>query len=93
MEDFISLGFGETLQEVFERCHEQGLELPWIVCLVSPNGCTTVMRIHSKEMPGDVLAEHLEPEGFQLPMTIVVVDQRNVVVNVRIEVSGEQLLQ
>jgi hypothetical protein len=83
----------ETLQEVFERCHEQGLELPWIVCLVSPNGCTTVMRIRDKEMSGDVLAEHSEPEGFQLPMTIVVVDQRNVVVPVRIDVSGKQLLQ
>ena len=53
----------ETLQEVFERCHEQGMELPWIVCLVSPNGCTMVMRINAKGMPGNVLAEHLEPEG------------------------------
>jgi hypothetical protein len=85
--------FDETLNAVFERCSAQGLELPWIVCLVSPNGCTTVMRMHDKEMPGDVLAEHLEPEGFQLPMTIVVVDRHNVVANVRIEVSGEQLLQ
>ena len=52
-----------------------------------------VMRMHDKGMPGDVLAEHSVPEGFQLPMTIVVVDQHNVVVTVRIEVSGEQQLQ
>ena len=51
------------------------------------------MRINAKGMPGDVLAEHLEPEGFQLPMTIVVVDQRNAVANVKIETPDEQLLQ
>ena len=83
----------ETLQEIFGQCHEQGMELPWIVCLVSPNGCTMVMRINAKGMPGDVLAEYLEPEGFQLLMTIVVVDQRNAVANVKIEAPDEQLLQ
>jgi len=82
-----------VLEEIFERCHEQGMELPWIVCLVSPNGCTTVMRINAKGMPGEVLAEHLEPEGFQLPMSIVVVDQHNAVANVTIETPDEQLLQ
>jgi uncharacterized protein (DUF302 family) len=85
--------FDETLNEIFERCDEQGMELPWIVCLVSPNGGTMVMRITAKGMPGDVLAEYLEPEGLRLPMTIVVVDQRNVVATVRIEVSDQQLLQ
>jgi hypothetical protein len=44
-------------------------------------------------MPGEVLAEHLEPEGFQLPMSIVVVDQHNAVANVTIETPDEQLLQ
>ena len=52
-----------------------------------------VMRINAKGMPGDVLAEYLEPEGFQLLMTIVVVDQRNAVANVKIEAPDEQLLQ
>jgi hypothetical protein len=60
---------------------------------VSPNGCTTVMRITVKGMPGEVLAEHLEPEGFQLPMSIVVVDRHNAVANVTIETPDEQLLQ
>jgi uncharacterized protein (DUF302 family) len=85
--------FDETLNEIFERCDQQGMELPWIVCLVSPNGCTMVMRITAKGMPSDVLAEHLEPEGLRLPMTIVVVDQHNVVVTVKVEVSDQQLLQ
>jgi hypothetical protein len=51
------------------------------------------MEPTAKGMPGDVLAEHLEPDGLRPPMTIVVVDQRNVVATVRIEVSDQQLLQ
>jgi hypothetical protein len=36
------------------------------------------MRMHTATAAGpDILAEHLEAEGFRLPMTCMVLDQNN----------------
>jgi hypothetical protein len=40
--------------------------------------------------PSETLAEYFEDEGFVLPMTIAVVDQRNEAIKVTIAASGEK---
>ena len=80
----------ERLNEIFGRCLETELKLPWILWAVSPaSGRTAVLRIHGAGKPYEVLAGDPEVEDFALPLTIVVVDQRNEILPARIEASGE----
>jgi hypothetical protein len=80
----------ERLNEIFGRCLETELKLPWILWAVSPaSGRTAVLRIHGAGKPYEVLAGDPGLEDFALPLTIVVVDQRKEILPARIEVSGE----
>jgi hypothetical protein len=77
----------DAFMGIYDHCADQGMVLPWIVCSVSPNGSTLVMRMHGDGTPVDVLAEHYEPQGVVLPMTIMVLDQRNEAAKVVLEPS------
>jgi hypothetical protein len=57
------------------ECRDDGMVMPFIVCAVSPNGSVVVSRVGAGD--AEPLAEHHEPRGFSVPMTIVVVDQEN----------------
>jgi hypothetical protein len=48
--------------------------MPFIACAVSPNGSVAVSRVGSGDL--ESLAETMRL-GFSVPMTIVVVDQKN----------------
>src|SRR5262249_21994440 len=84
---------GDTLIEIYDQCEERGMELPFIVCSVSPNGSALVLRVKGDGSPADVLAEHFEPAGFVLPMTIAIVDQRNEAARVTLNAPGEATWQ
>jgi hypothetical protein len=77
----------DALLDIFDHCAGQGMVLPWIVCSASPNGSTLVMRLIGGGADPDVLAEHYEPQGFVLPMTIMVLDQHNEAAKVVLEPS------
>jgi hypothetical protein len=49
-----------TLSEIFDRCKEGGMELPWIMCVVSPNGSIVATRVSGDGTPGEVLAKHYD---------------------------------
>jgi hypothetical protein len=61
---------------ILRECLQEGMEPPFVLCSISPNGSLLGMRISDKGHT-ELLAEHFEPEGFRLPMTIVVLDQKN----------------
>jgi hypothetical protein len=68
----------ERLNEIFGRCLETELRLPWVLWAVSPaSGRTAVLRLHGAGKPYEVLAGDPELDDFALPLTIVVVDRRN----------------
>jgi len=50
---------------------------PFIVIGLSPNGSVTVMRVRADGTDAELLAEHYEPEGFRVPMTLALIDQNN----------------
>jgi len=74
----------EHLSEALEACVERGMQLPFIMCAISPNGSVLNMRVHGGGIDPDVLAEHYEEEGFRTPMTIAVVDQTGEAVRIGI---------
>jgi hypothetical protein len=78
----------EWLADVLKSCHGTGMFLPYIVSGISPNGSVTVIRMDGENV--EVLAEHYEGGGFQLPMTITVIDQKNEAV--RITINSERKL-
>lgn len=63
--------------EIFDKCEERGMQVPFIVCAVSPNGSMVCARVYRDGGGPDILAEHFEAEGYRLPMTCMVVDQNN----------------
>src|SRR5262245_59408743 len=78
-----------VFNEILEGCADQGMQFTLIVCWVSQNGRVSVVRVKGDGTLAETLAEHFEGEGFVLPMTVTVVDQRNEVVNVTIAASGQ----
>jgi hypothetical protein len=77
-----------AIADILKRCEANGMKPPFIVCSAAPNGSVLVVRMSENSDP-DVLAEHYEPSGFALPMTIMVLDQDNVAVRVALEATGE----
>jgi hypothetical protein len=78
--------FSKMLGKILRQCVELGMKLPFIVASISPNGSCLVVRMDG-ESP-KTLAEHYEPGGFRLPMTIVVIKQDNQAVRISIEKDG-----
>ena len=74
----------ENLREVLIACIRRGMQLPFIVCAVSPNGSVYCIRCNGEAEP-DMLAYHVEPEGFRLPVTFMVADQTGAAVRISVE--------
>ena len=83
-------GLSDQLTEILTKCQERGMQMPFIACALSPNGGVYCMRVHGGGVAPDILAKHFEPEGFRVPMTIVVVDQNNEAARIAIEAEGIQ---
>jgi len=76
----------ELLRDVLRQCVEQGMQPPFILCVVSPNGNVMVMRTDG-EHP-EILAEHTEGAGFSTPINCMVVDRAGAAAHITIEPSG-----
>jgi hypothetical protein len=85
-EDLESLNESLTprLIEALDACVDRGMQLPFIVCVASPNGSVLCMRFNDGAEP-DKLAEHYEPEGFSMPISLMVIDQTSKAVRIVIE--------
>jgi hypothetical protein len=88
-------GLAQHIAELLDSClSDLGFEVPLIVVTVAMNGSciiaryTTPMGATDDRLEAHFLAEHVEGYGFQLPINIMVSDQRGNAVRAVIE-SGK----
>ena len=75
------------INEMFKRCEEDGMVFPLIMCTISPNGSVFASRIDSTGC-AKILTQHSEPDGFRVPLSLVLVDQNNAVARITIDHAG-----
>ena len=83
---------GSAITDMLRMCAYDGMTFPVILCAVSPNGSIYASRFDGLG-GSEPLAEHFEGEGFALPMTLMVLDQNNVVAKAAIKHSGNMIRQ
>jgi hypothetical protein len=59
-----------SINEMFKRCEEEGMVFPFIACTISPNGSVLASRMDSIGCT-KTLAQHFEPDGFKVPLSLV----------------------
>jgi hypothetical protein len=69
------LDLSEAITEVLQECIARGMQSPFVVSAMSPNGSVTAFRFLGPSEEMETLAEHFEDEGFVLPINIIVMDQ------------------
>jgi hypothetical protein len=86
MNDFFEgIDLNDTLSQICEECETEGMEPPFILCLASRNGAIRCLRVdHAKT---ETLAE-TKQEEFMLPITMMVLDQRDMAAHVTITTEG-----
>ena len=67
----------EVLSDIMEECARRGMAPPFIITAVSRNGSILSIRATYDGSDPDTLAEHYEPEGFRLPINIMVLDRND----------------
>ena len=80
--------FSDWFAQIMRQCKQNGMVVPFIICAASPNGSVLAVRADGRGN-SDVLAKHFEPNGVQLPMTIMVLDQQNTTIRVTIDPNGQ----
>ena len=75
------------INEMFKRCEEEGMVFPLIMCTISPNGSVLASRMDGVGC-AKILAQHSEPDGFKVPLSLVLVDQNNAVARITIDHLG-----
>lgn len=78
---------------IFERCLDAGMVPPFILTLVGVNGSVSAYR-YSATAAGfkrEVLVEHIEVEGYAVPLNFMIVDGNGRALQVRIEQEDIQL--
>jgi hypothetical protein len=73
----------EHATAALNACIDRGMQLPFILCAVAPNGSVAAIRTDGVEQ--ELLVEHIEPEGFRLPITILVLDHAGEVACITID--------
>jgi hypothetical protein len=75
------------INEMFKGCQEEGMVFPVIMCTISPNGSVLASRIDTFGC-ARILAQHSEPNGFRVPLSLVLIDQNNAVARITIDHAG-----
>jgi hypothetical protein len=75
------------INEMFERCEQEGMVFPLIMCTISPNGSVLASRI-DRIGSAKILTQHSEPDGFKVPLSLVLVDQNNTVARITVDHTG-----
>ena len=73
----------EHATAALNACVDRGMQLPFILCAVAPNGSVAAIRTDGVEP--ELLVEHIEPEGFRLPIIILVLDHAGEVACITID--------
>jgi hypothetical protein len=75
------------INEMFKRCEKEGMVFPLVMCTISPNGSVLASRVDSIGC-AKILAQHSEPDGFKVPLSLILVDQNNAVARITIDHAG-----
>jgi hypothetical protein len=75
------------IADVYLEALERGMQPPLIIVAMNLNGSVLVTRWPKEDGDPETLAEHVEAGGFRLPMTFVILDQRNEVLRVGIKLQ------
>ena len=76
------------LRAVLDECLTRGMVLPFVMVAASRNGSLYAQRVLGGDRAPEVLAKHIEDEGYRMPLTCMVLDQNDQVCHVSIE-SGK----
>ena len=77
-----------SISDILNHCIRRGMEPPFIVTSVSPSGRIVSIRVRDDGSDPEVLAEHDEPGESPLPVTIMVIDQSNMMATVTFTEDG-----
>jgi hypothetical protein len=80
----LQFDLSETLARIVDECAQDGMALPFIVCAASPNGSVLVTRKMNASHT-QVLAQHFENGGLKIPMSVMVLDQKNKAVRIVVD--------
>lgn len=87
-EDQAQVALGDAFVETLQRCLDEGMQPPFIVCAVAINGAGQIYRITPGE-DGECLAQsHAAGGMMQLPINMMVVDQDGDAARVLISANG-----
>ena len=64
-----------ALTDVLAHCLDQGMRMPLMVCMMSPNGSVIAVRCLPDGQELEVLTEHNEDDRFSSPIGVLVLDQ------------------
>jgi hypothetical protein len=75
-----------ALADILKHCLTRKMVLPFIACAASLNGSILAVRYSAGEegLDTEFLAQHSERNGFQTPITIIILDQAGEAVRVTI---------
>jgi hypothetical protein len=79
------------IADVYVEALDRGMQPPLIIAAINLNGSVLITRWPEGDGDPETLAEHVEPEGFRLSMTFVVLDQRNEAIRVGMKAPGEKV--
>jgi hypothetical protein len=83
----VKFDLSETLTQVIDECAKGGMASPFIVCAASPNGSVLAMRMINGGPP-NILTKHDANGGLKIPMSVMVLDQKNKAVRIIIDEDG-----
>ena len=67
--------WSDELADILDECLAKGMQMPFVIAAVSPNGSVYATRFSAPGALPETLAEHCEGEGFSLPVNVLVLDQ------------------
>lgn len=80
--------FREAFGKTFATCLSRGMEPPFTMCCVAANGACVIYHIAPNES-AELLAERTLPDGFQMPINVMVVDQRGEAARMQFTMDGK----
>jgi|HubBroStandDraft_6_1064221.scaffolds.fasta_scaffold998365_2 hypothetical protein len=74
---------------ILTECHQdRGMEFPFIVCAIAPNGVISAFRVYGDEREPDVLVDVKPGAMMKAPINVVIVSRDGDAARVAITASG-----
>jgi hypothetical protein len=80
----------ELIRDPLRACIDRGMQPPLILCAACANG--SVLCVRTDGISPELLAEHYEPAGFRVPITLLVLDQTSEVAIITIDAERRMVV-